>query len=153
MEYLTDSRSIHKDLAARNVLLSPNYVAKITHLSLSENQFASEYFSYQNRIVPVRWMPAEALFEDEWSMKSDVWSFGVFVWELYTVGDLPYINLSNDDVVESLKRGDIRLLPLQNAPTVVRELVLKCTSADPRKRPTFTEIREIFGQLHVDSGV
>lgn len=153
MEYLSDTRSIHKDLAARNVLLSPHYVAKITHLSLSENQFASEYFSYQNRTVPIRWMPSEALFEDEWSMKSDVWSFGVFVWELYTVGELPYVTMSNDEVAEALKQGDLRLLPPPNAPSVIRELMLKCSSTDPRRRPTFTEIRETFGQLHVDSGV
>lgn len=150
MEHLTNHRFVHKDLAARNVLLSPDLQAKITHLSLSNDQFVNEYYTYHNVVKPLRWMPEEAFLDDDFSMKSDVWSFGVFVWELYTVGELPYQIFNNDQVIEKMKGRELQLTTPPYVPPLIRDLLLQCWSISPKDRPTYVEIRETFERLHVE---
>ncbi|KRZ93642.1 Inactive tyrosine-protein kinase 7, partial [Trichinella sp. T8] len=152
MQHISDRRFVHKDLAARNVLLSSKYFVKVTHLSLSNDQFLAEYYTYRNLVLPLRWMPDEALFDDDWSVKSDVWSFGVFVWELLTMGELPYQSCSNDDVIEYLKCRQLKLaLPGGPVPSILRKLIADCMAVNPKDRPLFSEIRERLAMLSLSS--
>ncbi|KFD50891.1 hypothetical protein M513_08204 [Trichuris suis] len=144
MDHLSCRRFVHKDFAARNVLISSKYFVKVTHLNLNNDQFLAEYYTYRNLVLPLRWMPDEALFDDDWSMKSDVWSFGVFLWEMYTMGELPYQSLSNDQVIDGLKRRELRLSLPANMPVQWRHLVCKCTETNCKERPTFGELRELL---------
>lgn len=90
-------------------------------------------------------MPAEALLDDDYSMKSDVWSYAVFIYELYTCGQLPYQSLSNEEVIEGLKGGSL-LLDLDQVPDAAAELLERCLDPDVRNRPNFTEIRTLIGE-------
>ncbi|KRZ73842.1 Inactive tyrosine-protein kinase 7, partial [Trichinella papuae] len=152
MQHISDRRFVHKDLAARNVLLSSKYFVKVTHLSLSNDQFLAEYYTYRNLVLPLRWMPDEALFDDDWSVKSDVWSFGVFIWELLTMGELPYQACSNDEVIECLKCRQLKLaLPTGPIPSILRKLVADCMAVNPKDRPLFSEIRDRLAMLSLSS--
>ena len=160
MEHISDLRFTHKDLAARNVLLDESLSAKVGSLSL-QTEFVSEYYVYRQTTLPLRWMPAEALLDDEWSMKSDVWSFGCLLWELLSSGELPYCHASNDDVIEGLKAGSLHLaLPpgaagmegaSKSVLAALAALLSSCWAPDPRQRPTFTHLRDSIGTLHLET--
>ncbi|XP_029448671.1 inactive tyrosine-protein kinase 7 isoform X2 [Rhinatrema bivittatum] len=99
MEHLSNSRFVHKDLAARNCLVSAQRQVKVSALSLSKDVYNSEYYHFHQAWIPLRWMPPEAVLEDEFSTKSDVWSFGVLMWEVFTQGELPHSKLADDEVL------------------------------------------------------
>lgn len=165
MQYLAAHRYIHRDLAARNVLVSSSLCPKITHLPLSADQFADEYYTYRHVVRPLRWMSPEALFDDEWSTKSDVWAWAVFVWELFAVGALPFATHSDEAVIEALKRGAVVTLTPPSAiampgggsgeanwvPPALTDLMLSCRALLSRDRPSFDDIVERTAQLQVDT--
>ncbi|CAB1312381.1 unnamed protein product, partial [Coregonus sp. 'balchen'] len=100
MEHMSNHRFVHKDLAARNCLISGQRSVKISALSLSKDVYNNEYYHYQQVWIPLRWLPAESVFEDDFSTKSDIWAFGVLMWEVFSHGKLPYTKLSDDEVLE-----------------------------------------------------
>ncbi|XP_061461492.1 inactive tyrosine-protein kinase 7-like [Rhineura floridana] len=111
MEHLSNSRFVHKDLAARNCLVSAQRQVKISSLSLSKDVYSSEYYHYHQARIPLRWMPPEAVLEDEFSTKSDVWSFGVFMWEIFTLENPPLENLRLSPLgIVPKKQGRLGLL-------------------------------------------
>ncbi|XP_035226737.1 inactive tyrosine-protein kinase 7-like isoform X2 [Stegodyphus dumicola] len=151
MEYLSNQRFTHKDLATRNCLVTSRLNIKISFPSLSRDTYAEEYFMYRNRTLPIRWAPAEAILEDEWSTKSDVWSFAVLVWELFTQADLPFSEHSDEIVLKLLNSGELRWKPPSGAPSSLCSLLLTCWSSCARDRPTFTDVVLKIGQVTVDS--
>ena len=153
MEYFAANQMIHKDLAARNMLLSSTLDLKISNLGLCRDVYASEYFPYQQQLIPLRWMPPEAVLEEEYSTKSDVWSYGVFIWEVFALGDLPYGPRSDEEVLKGLKAGGQCLDMPPECPKELYQLLLKCTVDCPKDRPPFTEIVSIISDIHVDSDV
>lgn len=153
MEHLANSRLVHRDLAARNVLLSPTLAVKIGCLSLCHDMYAGEYFRFRQQVIPLRWMPHEAVFEDDYSMKSDVWSFGIFMYEVFSLGDMPYRTRSDDDVVRLLKCRDARVdMPL-GCPPEIYQLIVDCTRDNPNERPSFSELAVTLGDFFDDSTV
>uniref|UniRef100_A0A914XJG8 Protein kinase domain-containing protein n=1 Tax=Plectus sambesii TaxID=2011161 RepID=A0A914XJG8_9BILA len=163
MEHISDQRFVHKDLAARNILIGPGIAdpsmrsqplaVKISSLSLQEDTFMLEYHTHRNQVLPVRWLAPEVLADDDYSMKSDVWSFGVLLWELYSCGEMPYQLLSNDDVIREVQSSQLTLDVRECLPEAASDLMRSCWHSDPRHRPTFTDIRDITGQLHVETGL
>ncbi len=153
MEHLSNHRFIHKDLAARNILLTSTLEMKVASLSLCRDVYASEYFPFHTHMLPLRWMPPEAILDDEFSTKTDVWSFGVFVWEVFTLGDLPYKKRTDEEVMKGLKNGDCILDPPPNCPKEMHELIEKCTAESAKDRPSFSEIVLLIGEIQVDSDV
>ncbi|GIY29871.1 hypothetical protein CEXT_710522 [Caerostris extrusa] len=119
--------------------------------SLSRDTYAEEYYLHRNRTLPIRWAPAEAVLEDEWSTKSDVWSFAVVVWELFTQADLPFAEQSNETILRLLSSGELRWNPPLGAPSALYTLLLTCWSISARDRPTFTDVVYKIGQVTVDS--
>ncbi|XP_067142021.1 inactive tyrosine-protein kinase 7-like isoform X1 [Centruroides vittatus] len=153
MEYLSNHRFVHKDIATRNCLVSSRLNVKISSPSLSKDTYAQEYFKYQNKVIPLRWTSAEAALEDEWSTKSDVWSFAVLVWEVLTQANLPFSDKTDESILQSLKQRELTLLPPANTPEPLVEILQKCWFSNPKERPSFSDIAMRIGQTNVDSHV
>ena len=153
MEHLANHRFVHKDLATRNLLLSSNLDLKITSLGLCRDVYANEYFPFHQQMVPLRWMPPEAVLDDDYSTKSDVWSFAVFIWEVFTLEDMPYRLKTDEDVLRGLKTQENHLEPPPGCPPELLELIHRCTAHSPKERPSFSELALAIGELTVDSDV
>ena len=152
MEALANHRLVHKDLAARNVLISPTLDVKVSLLGLCRDVYAGEYFLYHQALIPLRWMSPEAVIEDDISNKSDIWSFGVFMWEVFTLGDLPYRRRTDEEVLKGFKVGDLIPDPI-SVPDEIHQLMQRCWAECPKDRPSFSEITVAIGDMTVDSDV
>uniref|UniRef100_A0A8C9ZI96 Tyrosine-protein kinase n=1 Tax=Sander lucioperca TaxID=283035 RepID=A0A8C9ZI96_SANLU len=125
MAYLELSNFLHRDLAARNCLVSKNNEVKISDFGMTRFVLDDQYTSSQCSKFPVKWSAPEVIKYCKFSSKSDVWSFGVLMWEVYNEGRLPYENRTNGEVVESLNSG-LRLLKPRLAPDAVHQLMEWC---------------------------
>ena len=153
MEHIANLRFIHRDLAARNILLTPTLHLKVANLSLCRDVYAAEYYPLHHQLIPLRWTAPESLLDDDYSTKSDVWSYGVFCWEVFMLGDMPYKKRTDEDVIKSLKMGDLLLDSPPNCPKEIHEIIEKCTAERPIDRPSFSEIAVLLSELHVDSDI
>lgn len=98
----------------------------------------SRYYGLQ--LIPLRWMPLEAVAEDDYSCKSDVYAFGVTAWEIFSRGDLPQSKLSDQEVLTMLEDGSLAWRPHKNMPEALRSLLIQCWLSSPRDRPTFSQV-------------
>ncbi|KAJ8361439.1 hypothetical protein SKAU_G00179640 [Synaphobranchus kaupii] len=153
MEHLSSLHFVHRDLAARNCLISAQRRVKVSVLSLSKDVYSSEYYRHRQAKIPLRWLPAESVFADDFSTKTDVWSFGVLMWEVFSYGVLPYTDLSDQEVLEVLKEGKLNLAVPESCPSRVYKLMLRCWSLSPKERPSFTELVTALGELPASSRV
>ncbi|XP_041866737.1 inactive tyrosine-protein kinase 7 isoform X2 [Melanotaenia boesemani] len=153
MEHLSNHRFVHKDLAARNCLINSQRRVKVSSLSLSKDVYNSEYYHYRQAWIPLRWLPTESVFEDDFSTKSDVWAFGVLMWEVFSHGDMPYSKLSDDEVLEGLKMGKLKLPVPDGCPSKIYKLMVRCWALGLKERPSFTDIVHALGELPSDSKV
>ncbi|XP_038046577.1 inactive tyrosine-protein kinase 7-like [Patiria miniata] len=153
MEHLASHRFIHGDFAARNCLLSPAMETKVSLMSVSRDLYRAEYHEYKQKLVPVRWMPAEAIFEDELSTKSDVWAYGVFVWEVFAQGELPYKTLDNDALMRALLDGNLTLETPAGTPDEVEILMHRCWAESAKERYSFSDIVLALQNISPDSSV
>ncbi|XP_055347343.1 fibroblast growth factor receptor 3-like isoform X2 [Paramacrobiotus metropolitanus] len=156
MEYLGTRSIIHRDLAARNVLVCDGRVIKISDFGMSK-QMAEYILLDHQAVLPVRWMAPESITDKIFSARSDVWSFGVVVWELFTLGELPYGNTRMDiaEVVEHLTalRHGSRLERPAICPTPVYALMQECWHLDPGQRPDFAQLTHELGDFIGDDSV
>ncbi|MCJ8730435.1 hypothetical protein PDJAM_G00184440 [Pangasius djambal] len=153
MEHLSNQRFVHKDLAARNCLISGERHVKISALGLSKDVYNSEYYQYRQSWMPLRWLPAESVFENDFSTKSDVWAFGVLMWEVFSHGELPYSSLSHEDVLEGLQAGTLKLSAPEACPSKVYKLMSRCWAPSLKERPSFSELIQALGDIPLDSKV
>ncbi|XP_031593450.1 inactive tyrosine-protein kinase 7 [Oreochromis aureus] len=153
MEHLSNHRFVHKDLAARNCLISSQRRVKVSSLSLSKDVYNSEYYHYRQAWIPLRWLPTESVFEDDFSTKSDVWAFGVLMWEVFSHGEMPYTKLSDDEVLEGLQAGKLKLPLPDGCPSKIYKLMVRCWALSLKERPSFTDIVHALGELPSDSKV
>ncbi|XP_067050046.1 ephrin type-B receptor 1-like isoform X2 [Acropora muricata] len=142
MVYLSEMNFIHRDLAARNILVGENLSCKVSDFGLSrelaDDNPDSEYETQGGKIA-VRWTAPEALQSRKFSSASDVWSYGVLVWEIMSFSDRPYWEWNNYDVMNRVESGYRLPLPT-NCPKLVHNLMLNCWESDKTKRPTFADI-------------
>jgi receptor tyrosine kinase-like orphan receptor 1 len=104
MEFLSGHHYVHRDLAARNCLVGENLTVKISDFGLSRDIYAVDYYRVQSKsLLPVRWMPPESILYGKFTSESDVWSFGVVLWEIYSFGLQPYYGYSNQEVIEMVR--------------------------------------------------
>uniref|UniRef100_T1IN98 non-specific protein-tyrosine kinase n=1 Tax=Strigamia maritima TaxID=126957 RepID=T1IN98_STRMM len=145
MMYLEQKRFVHRDLAARNILLASMEQAKITDFGLSRALRAGhEYYrATQGGRWPVKWYAPESINYATFSHASDVWSYGITLWEMYTYGKTPYGEMTGVQVIEFLEDGK-RLSKPDRCPDNVFQLVLQCWSYEPESRPTFKQLNVIF---------
>ncbi|XP_028278487.1 inactive tyrosine-protein kinase 7 isoform X2 [Parambassis ranga] len=153
MEHLSNHRFVHKDLAARNCLINSQRRIKVSSLSLSKDVYNSEYYHYRQAWIPLRWLPTESVFEDDFSTKSDVWAFGVLMWEIFSHGEMPYTKLSDDEVLEGLQTGKLKLPVPDGCPSKIYKLMVRCWAPSLKERPSFTDIVHALGELPSDSKV
>ncbi|XP_030640083.1 megakaryocyte-associated tyrosine-protein kinase [Chanos chanos] len=136
MEYLESKKLVHRDLAARNVLLSDDDVAKISDFGLAKTVTKS----LDNAMLPVKWTAPEALKKEKFSTRSDVWSYGILLWEIFSYGRQPYPKMSVQEVKEKVEQG-YRMEAPEKCPPGVYALMSECWDADPKKRPAFHKLR------------
>ncbi|NWI58787.1 FES kinase, partial [Calyptomena viridis] len=142
MEYLESKHCIHRDLAARNCLVTERNTLKISDFGMSREEEDGIYASTGGmKQIPVKWTAPEALNYGRYSSESDVWSFGILLWEAFSLGAVPYANLSNQQTREAVEQG-VRLDPPEQCPEEVYRLMQRCWEYDPRKRPTFSTVHQ-----------
>ncbi|XP_061106081.1 tyrosine-protein kinase BTK-like isoform X2 [Conger conger] len=139
MAYLESQRYIHRDLAARNCLVDSNGTIKVTDFGLSRYVLDDEYTSSAGSKFPVRWAPPEVLLYSKFSSKSDIWAFGVLMWEVYTLGKTPYELLNNTDIAQKVPAG-LRLYRPQLANDRIYGIMTICWYEKPEERPTFQDL-------------
>jgi fyn-related kinase len=140
MAFLESKNYIHRDLAARNVLVGEDNVVKIADFVLARAIPDDVYVAQAGAQFPIKWTAPEAIFYNKYTIKSDVWSFGILLAELITYGRIPYPDLRNAEVIQMLKHGHRMECP-SNCPEELYDLMLQCWNEDPHKRPTFESLR------------
>ena len=148
LNYLASLKFIHRDVATRNCLVNHSLHVKIADFGMSRETNAMDYYRIGSAkaYLPVRWMPPEALLYGKFTVKSDVWSFGVLVWEVYTYGRQPYSGMSNYEVIDRVKTGQILDCP-DLCPAPIYEVMKSSWTRVPSKRPTMDSIVNRMGKL------
>ncbi|CAL8359500.1 tyrosine-protein kinase Fes/Fps [Gadus morhua] len=149
MDYLENRKCIHRDLAARNCLVGEQHVVKISDFGMSREEEDGVYSATGGlRQVPVKWTAPEALNYGRYTTESDVWSFGVVLWETFSRGMTPYTSMSNQQTRDELERGYRMPAPPACPPEVYR-LMQSCWQTEPRNRPSFRELMEQLAELRL----
>ncbi|XP_028586725.2 ephrin type-B receptor 1 isoform X3 [Podarcis muralis] len=143
MKYLAEMNYVHRDLAARNILVNSNLVCKVSDFGLSrylqDDTSDPTYTSSLGGKIPVRWTAPEAIAYRKFTSASDVWSYGILMWEVMSFGERPYWDMSNQDVINAIEQ-DYRLPPPMDCPAALHQLMLDCWQKDRNTRPRFAEI-------------
>ncbi|KAM4738934.1 mast/stem cell growth factor receptor kita isoform 2-T2 [Anableps anableps] len=152
MEFLASKNCIHRDLAARNILLTQGRVAKICDFGLARDITTdSNYVVKGNARLPVKWMSPESIFECVYTFESDVWSYGILLWEIFSLGNSPYPGMPVDaKFYKQIKEG-YRMDAPEFAPIEMYQIMSSCWDADPFKRPPFRKVVESIEQQLSDA--
>nr|XP_020458613.1 tyrosine-protein kinase Mer [Monopterus albus] len=147
MEYLSGRNFLHRDLAARNCMLRDDMTVCVADFGLSKKIYSGDYYR-QGRIakMPVKWIAVESLADRVFTVKSDVWAFGVTMWEIATRGNTPYPGIPNHDIYDYLVGGQ-RLKQPPDCLDELYEIMYSCWRDDPLDRPTFTQLREMLEKI------
>jgi insulin receptor len=157
MAYLEASKFVHRDLAARNCMLTENGTVKIGDFGMARDIYETDYYRKGNKgLLPVRWMAPESLADGVFTNQSDVWSYGVVLWEISTLAEQPYQGLANEQVLQFVLRGELLEKP-DYCPDILYSLMLACWQKRPINRPSFfrlvgiidavTEVGDDFRQV------
>uniref|UniRef100_A0A674N7Z2 Ephrin type-B receptor 3 n=1 Tax=Takifugu rubripes TaxID=31033 RepID=A0A674N7Z2_TAKRU len=150
MKYLSDLNYIHRDLAARNILVNSNLVCKVSDFGLSrfldDTSADPTYTSSLGGKIPIRWTAPEAIAFRKFTTASDVWSYGIVMWEVVSYGERPYWDMSNQDVMTAVEQ-DYRLPPPMDCPMVLHQLMLECWMKERNLRPKFSRIVSALDKL------
>nr|XP_022322562.1 vascular endothelial growth factor receptor 1-like isoform X2 [Crassostrea virginica] len=148
MEYLASKKYIHRDLAARNVLLAEDNIVKICDFGLAKDLYKnSEYHKKTDGPVPVKWMAVESLTHRLYTTKSDVWSYGIFLWELFSLGGSPYPGVEINEKFIGLLQDGYRMEKPRFSSDEMYKVMLATWRDDPDDRPTFTQLASIMGDF------
>ncbi|KAM8839438.1 ephrin type-A receptor 4-A-like [Synchiropus picturatus] len=157
MKYLSDMSFVHRDLAARNILVNSNLVCKVSDFGLSRVLEDDPEVAYTTREaigtylspggkIPIRWTAPEAITYRKFTTASDVWSYGIVMWEVVSYGERPYWDMNNQDVIKAIEEG-YRLPAPMDCPLVLHQLMLDCWERERAERPTFSQILNMLDKL------
>lgn len=141
MLYLEGKNCIHRDLAARNCLVGENNTLKISDFGMSRQEDGGVYSSSGLKQIPIKWTAPEALNYGRYSSESDVWSFGILLWETFSLGVCPYPGMTNQQAREQVERG-YRMSAPQNCPEEIFTIMMKCWDYKPENRPKFSDLHK-----------
>ncbi|XDV28919.1 hypothetical protein PO909_032112 [Leuciscus waleckii] len=140
MAYLNANKFVHRDLAARNCMVAEDFTVKIGDFGMTRDIYETDYYRKGGKgLLPVRWMSPESLKDGVFTTNSDVWSFGVVLWEIATLAEQPYQGMSNEQVLRFVMEGGLLDKP-DNCPDMLFELMRMCWQYNPKMRPSFLEI-------------
>uniref|UniRef100_A0AAY4BDS6 Ephrin type-A receptor 7 n=1 Tax=Denticeps clupeoides TaxID=299321 RepID=A0AAY4BDS6_9TELE len=148
MRYLSDMGYVHRDLAARNILVNSNLVCKVSDFGLSRviDDDPEAVYTTTGGKIPVRWTATEAIQYRKFTSSSDVWSYGIVMWEVMSYGERPYWDMSNQDVIKAIEEG-YRLPAPMDCPPGLHQLMLDCWQKDRADRPKFDQIVGILDKM------
>ncbi|XP_060740610.1 NT-3 growth factor receptor isoform X2 [Tachysurus vachellii] len=147
MVYLSSQHFVHRDLATRNCLVGNGLLVKIGDFGMSRDIYSMDYYRVGGHtMLPIRWMPPESIMYRKFSTESDVWSFGVIMWEIFTYGKQPWFQLSNNEVIECITQGRILDRP-RLCPKEVYDLMLGCWQREPQQRLNIKDIQKVLYAL------
>ncbi|OZC05589.1 protein tyrosine kinase, partial [Onchocerca flexuosa] len=147
MAYLHKQKCIHRDIAARNVLLSAKLDVKISDFGMSDDRLIVQDEKLEK--VPVKWLAPETMQQKVYSNKTDIWSYGVLVWEIYSEGSEPYPGLSNIQTRAKIVVQNYRMEMPKETPSGVAKLVQQCWAKNPDERPDFSKIFKILKAIKI----
>uniref|UniRef100_A0A0A1WF79 Tyrosine-protein kinase receptor n=1 Tax=Zeugodacus cucurbitae TaxID=28588 RepID=A0A0A1WF79_ZEUCU len=152
MAYLSAKKFVHRDLAARNCMVGSDLTVKIGDFGMTRDVYETDYYRKGDKgLLPVRWMPPESLRDGIYSTASDVFSYGVVLWEIVTLASQPYPGYSNDQVLRFVIEGGVMERP-DNCPDKIYEIMQQSWEHRPSKRPSFFKIiRILLDHVHTDS--
>ncbi|NP_001191591.1 Trk-like receptor tyrosine kinase [Aplysia californica] len=145
MRYLAAQRFVHRDLATRNCLVGTappgaGLLVKISDFGMSRDIYTNDYYKIGgSRMLPIRWMSPEAIKYGRFTCESDVWAYGVVLWEIFSYGRQPYFGHSNEEVIHFLDQGILLQRP-EDCPSTVYHVMLGCWKGDPRQRIVFDRL-------------
>ncbi|TGZ70269.1 hypothetical protein CRM22_003290 [Opisthorchis felineus] len=152
MAYLEKERYIHRDLAARNILVGENNCVKVADFGLARvvEDHCSTYMAHKTTKFPIKWTAPEAALMGRFTIKSDVWSFGIVVYELITHGQVPYPSMNNTETLDQVRSG-YRMPRPNGCPQPIYTMLLRMWDAIPEKRPTFAYLFDFFEDYFITS--
>ncbi|KAK7099624.1 tyrosine-protein kinase Fyn-like isoform X1 [Littorina saxatilis] len=150
MSYLELNNYIHRDLAARNILVGDNNIVKVADFGLAKVIEDGEYNPHSGAKFPIKWTAPEAALYGKFTIKSDVWSYGILLQEIMTKGQIPYPGMNNREVLEQVDRG-YRMQKAAQTPDAVYEKMIECWDKDSEKRPTFEFLFTFFDDYFIST--
>ncbi|XP_064648115.1 BDNF/NT-3 growth factors receptor-like [Lineus longissimus] len=148
MKYLASQHFVHRDLATRNCLVGDRLTVKIGDFGMSRDVYSTDYYRVGGQtMLPVRWMPPESILYRKFTIDSDVWSFGVVLWEIFTYGKQPWYDLSNHEVVQHIQEGKLLDCP-RACPEGLHKIMLGCWAIQPSERYSMKDIHERLERLY-----
>ena len=151
MAYLHERNCIHGDLAARNCLVSDDGVVKISDFGMSRVTEGDEDIYSVNttaKVIPIKWTAPEVLTDMVYTQATDVWSYGILLWEIFSGGQMPYSGMSNAETREAVVKKGFRMPPPHKAPREIQQLMVECWSTEAEDRPTMADIVDYLQEVH-----
>ncbi|VVC25353.1 Hypothetical protein CINCED_3A014359 [Cinara cedri] len=149
LSYLESKKFVHRDIAARNVLVSSHHCVKLADFGLSRWVQDQSYYKASKGKLPIKWMSPESINFRRFTTASDVWMFGVCMWEILMMGVKPFQGIKNNDVIGKIENGERLALPLKCPPRLY-SLMSQCWSFEPSKRPTFKDVKEVLNEILIE---
>ena len=149
MMYVSGKGYVHRDLATRNCLVGDDLVVKISDFGLTRRvqlEQGEAYIGSEHDAIPIRWMPIEAILYNRFTFESDVWSFGVVLWEIFSFALQPYYDMDLKEVIKYISEGQVLSCP-DNTPQDVYDLMKSCWRLEPHERPSFEEVYHRISEL------
>ena len=154
MSYLFTQQIIHGDLATRNCLISTSLNVKIADLGIGHDLYGEDYYDNGSQLLPVRWMAPELLVDSAegpaFSLASDVWSYGVLCWEVFSYAQQPFAELTDEQVLQMVPAGHSLACPEHGCSPLLYSLMQDCWAPDPLQRPLFNHISSALLSIEVD---
>ncbi|XP_046650642.1 mast/stem cell growth factor receptor-related protein Kit-like isoform X2 [Daphnia pulicaria] len=144
MEFLASKKVLHGDLAARNILLADGGIVKVADFGMARQMKDYDYKKQGDELLPVKWMAIESLTDHVFSSQSDVWSYGILLWEIFSLGKVPYPGVENAFLLSNQILNGYRMEKPKNAPNFIGETMTKCWQKDPKERPTFSQLADVI---------